>query len=169
MRQCSISLSALITGIHHTFIWRPPSSWLLMDLMINLAIYNYDGNTWSLVDNDTPFVVFMISPFSNSVQALFMTHTEANRWADYEKSHKVCLVSGFGARASQGRGQAPSISGERWTVPWTRATWLNIGERSNTWGPRGVTCHVIHIMSLTPDTISAVRAISLHHTPITMI
>ena len=43
--------------------------------MINLAIYNYDGNTWSLVDNDTPFVVFMISPFSNSVQALFMTQT----------------------------------------------------------------------------------------------
>ena len=77
MRQCSISLSALITGIHHTFIWRPPSSWLLMDLMINLAIYNYDGNTGPLADNDTPFVVFMISPFSNSVQTLFITNTEA--------------------------------------------------------------------------------------------
>ena len=79
--QCSISLSALITGIHLTFIWRPPSSWLLMDLMINLAIYNYDGNTGPLADNDTPFVVFMISPFSNSVQTLFMTHTEALTYA----------------------------------------------------------------------------------------
>ena len=123
--------------LYLTWEARPPSSWLLMPLMINLAIYNYDGNTGSLVDNDTPFVVFMISPFSNSVQALFMTHTEANRWADHQKSHKVCLVSGFGARASESRGQAPSISGERWAVAWTRATWLNIGERSNTWGAPG--------------------------------
>ena len=38
--------------------------------------------------------------------------------------------SGFGARAGECRGQAPSISGGRWT--W--ATWR---ERSNTWGPWG--------------------------------
>ena len=43
------------------------------------------------------------------------------------------------ARASDGRGQAPSISGERWAMMvWTRGLVLRLERgRSNTWGPGG--------------------------------